>query len=96
MKAIVGSLEPRRSQSSEERLKSTVVLAAFQQALWRDGERALAIAAEVVAFCPPEDMLHAGDLKALAGGLLGTPGTPLPGPVWGEGWRQDRWMITFE
>ncbi|MGO9751067.1 MAG: hypothetical protein ACLP8S_34060, partial [Solirubrobacteraceae bacterium] len=88
MKAIVGSFEPRRSQSSEEeRLKSTVVLAAFQQALWRDEERALAIAAEMAAFCPPEDMLHAGDLKALASGLLGT--AP-PGPVRGEPWRPDR------
>lgn len=44
VKAIVGSFEPRRSQSSEERLKSTVALAAFQQALWRDEEHALAIA----------------------------------------------------
>ncbi|MGO9971277.1 MAG: hypothetical protein ACLP01_00300 [Solirubrobacteraceae bacterium] len=35
MKAIVGSFEPRRSQSSEERLKSTLVLAALQQALLR-------------------------------------------------------------
>ncbi len=47
----------------------------------------------MAAFCPPEDMLHAGDLKALAGGPLGTPP---PGPVWGEGWRPDRWAISFE
>ena len=35
VKAIVGSFEPRRSQSSEERLKSTLVLAALQQARLR-------------------------------------------------------------
>jgi hypothetical protein len=84
VKAIVGSFEPRRSQSSEEHLKSMVVLAAFQQALWRDEEHALAIAAEMAAFCPPEELLRPGDVKALAGVLLGTPP---PGPVWGEGWR---------
>ncbi|MGO9794180.1 MAG: hypothetical protein ACLP8S_33075, partial [Solirubrobacteraceae bacterium] len=54
---------------------------------WASEEHALAIAAEMAAFCPPEDMLHAGDLKALASGLLGT--AP-PGPVRGEPWRPDR------
>ncbi len=49
----------------------------FQRTFWRDEEHALAIAAEMAAFRPPEDMLRAGDLKALAGGLLGTPP---PGP----------------
>jgi len=47
----------------------------------------------MAAFCAPEDMLHAGDLKALAGGLLGTPP---PVPVRGEPWRPDRWVISFE
>jgi hypothetical protein len=93
VKAIVGSFEPRRPSRRRSGSKSTVVLAAFQQALWRDEERALAIAAEMAAFCPPEDMLHAGDLKALASGLLGT--AP-PGPVRGEPWRPDRWVISFE
>jgi hypothetical protein len=34
--AIVGSFKPERSQSSEKRLKRTVVLAALQQALRRE------------------------------------------------------------
>jgi hypothetical protein len=34
--AIVGSLKPERSQSSEKQLKSTLVLAALQQALRRE------------------------------------------------------------
>ncbi|MGO9751157.1 MAG: hypothetical protein ACLP22_06535 [Solirubrobacteraceae bacterium] len=69
------------------------MLAALQQALCRDEEHALAIAAEMAAFCPPEELLRPGDLKALAGGLLGTPP---PGPVRGEPWRPGRWVISFE
>ena len=38
VKAIVGSFEPRRPSRRRGGSKSTVVLAAFQQALWRDEE----------------------------------------------------------
>ena len=47
----------------------------------------------MAAICPPEELLRPGDLKALAGGLLGTPP---PVPVLGEPWRPDRWVISFE
>ncbi len=69
------------------------MLLRFSKHFWRDEEHALALAAEMAAFCPPEELLRSGDLKALAGGLLGT--SP-PEPVQGEPWRPDRWVISFE
>jgi hypothetical protein len=48
----------------------------------------------MAAFCPPEELLRPGDLKALAGGLLGT--AP-PGDPWGASHgAQTGWVISFE
>lgn len=74
--AVLRTWEARFAASVVEVGHATLVLAVA--APLQNEEQALAIAAEMAAFCPPEDMLHAGDFKALAGGLLGTPP---PGPV---------------
>jgi hypothetical protein len=53
--AIVGSFEPKRSQSPEKRLKSTLVLAALRQARRREATTSrqnndVGFGLEVVAF----------------------------------------------
>ncbi len=90
--AVLRSWEARFAASVVEVAPAMLVLAVAAPP--RNVEHALAIAAEMAAFSPPEDMLHAGDLKALAGGLLGTP--PPNWPTRSEPWRPDRWLISFE
>ncbi len=90
--AVLRSWEARFAASVVEIAPAMLVLAVAAPP--QNAEHALAIAAEMAAFCAPEDMLHAGDLKALAGGLLGTP--PPNWPSRGEPWRPDRWVVSFE
>ncbi len=90
--AVLRSWEARFAATVVEVDPAMLILAIA--APTQDEEHALAIAAEMAAFGPPEELLRPGDLTALAGGLLGTP--PRHWPTRSQPWRPDRWLITFE